>query len=163
MAINTNIGYKTFGKNRAVRLKGIDYSKVEYPVHVITGTKNKVEVFKNPGFCEIAKEQLWKISQQEIAIIAWCLMPDHLHILFYPEKQPVNVNAAVHRIKGVIAKIINEKYLVGDIWQRGFYDRVLRKADDLTVVSEYIICNPVRKGIVKDHKKYKYSWSKYHS
>ena len=40
------------------------------------------------------------------------------------------------------------------IWQRGFYDRAIRKEDDLVTIARYIVANPLRAGIVKSAGQY---------
>jgi hypothetical protein len=37
---------------------------------------------------------------------------------------------------------------MGNIWQRGFFDRAIRKDDDLLGIARYIVANPLRAGIV---------------
>jgi REP element-mobilizing transposase RayT len=44
----------------------------------------------------------------------------------------------------------------GKVWQGRFYDHILRKNEDIKTVAEYILHNPVRKGIVKDWRDYEY-------
>jgi REP element-mobilizing transposase RayT len=40
------------------------------------------------------------------------------------------------------------------IWQRGFYDRSIRKEDDLIDIARYIVANPVRAGLVTSIRDY---------
>jgi REP element-mobilizing transposase RayT len=49
----------------------------------------------------------------------------------------------------------------GRVWQRSFYDHALRKDEDIMKVGEYIVYNPVRKGIVQSWTDYPYSWHKW--
>lgn len=41
-------------------------------------------------------------------------------------------------------------------WQRGFFDRVLRRDEDLIGALRYIALNPVRGGLVEDWGEYTY-------
>jgi len=50
---------------------------------------------------------------------------------------------------------------IGKVWQRSFYDHALGCEEDLIKVAEYIVYNPVRKGLVKDWREYRYSWHKW--
>jgi len=45
------------------------------------------------------------------------------------------------------------------LWQGSYYDRILRKDEDSLKVAEYIINNPVRRGLVSDALQYPYSGS----
>jgi REP element-mobilizing transposase RayT len=40
------------------------------------------------------------------------------------------------------------------VWQRGFYDRAVRKEDDLVDMARYIVANPLRAGLVRSIKCY---------
>ncbi|MEG2798132.1 MAG: transposase, partial [Pseudomonas sp.] len=37
----------------------------------------------------------------------------------------------------------------GTIWQKGYFDRALRREEDLKVMARYIIANPLRAGLVE--------------
>jgi hypothetical protein len=45
------------------------------------------------------------------------------------------------------------------LWQRGYYDHVLRQDEDLHRVAAYIVANPVRAGICPDALAYRFSGS----
>jgi hypothetical protein len=40
------------------------------------------------------------------------------------------------------------------LWQRGYFDRVLREEDDTRTVARYLLDNPVRAGIVAEPRSY---------
>ena len=40
------------------------------------------------------------------------------------------------------------------LWQKSFYDHVVRKEENLNSVAEYIFNNPVRKGMVENYDDY---------
>jgi len=44
-------------------------------------------------------------------------------------------------------------------WQRGFYDHVLRREEDILVHLRYIAENPVRRGLVDDWRDYGFTGS----
>ena len=47
-----------------------------------------------------------------------------------------------------------KKRYKNSLWQRSYYDRVLRKEETLKEVAWYIMNNPVRKGLVDDYRSY---------
>ncbi|MCL4535759.1 MAG: hypothetical protein M1370_11455 [Bacteroidetes bacterium] len=47
----------------------------------------------------------------------------------------------------------------GDLWQARYYDHFLRKDEDILVVVDYIVNNPVRKGIAVQSSEYPYCGS----
>ena len=44
----------------------------------------------------------------------------------------------------------------GPLWQEGYYDRVLRKDEDLRTVARYLLNNPIRAGLVTKPIDYPY-------
>lgn len=44
--------------------------------------------------------------------------------------------------------------ITGRIWQARFYDHIVRDGEDLRQVAEYIVNNPVRKGLVNSAADY---------
>lgn len=90
-------------------------------------------------------------------IYVYCLMPDHLHLLCGTSNQEKSVLDFVNRFKGKSTRIGWKYGIKGGLWQRRSYDHILRKKEDLGGIADYIINNPVRRGIVKDSREYPYS------
>jgi len=93
---------------------------------------------------------------KESDIVAVCVMPDHVHLLLAPISE--NLVDLIGRWKSYTTHLIEMKGYIGKVWQRSFYDHALRKEEDLMKVAEYIVCNPLRKGLVIDWEEYPYSW-----
>lgn len=92
-------------------------------------------------------------------LIAVCVMPDHVHLLLAPISE--NLIDPISRWKGYTTHLVWDHGYKGKLWQRSFYDHALRKEEDLIRVAEYIVCNPVRRGLVQDFSLYPYSWHKW--
>ena len=82
--------------------------------------------------------------------LAFVIMPDHLHWLIQLSGVR-SLSRSVNTVKSFATRRINRK---GRLWQPGFYDRAMRKEDDIVDVARYIIANPVRAGIVRSVGKY---------
>ncbi|MDT3312904.1 transposase [Pseudomonas sp. rhizo66] len=79
--------------------------------------------------------------------LAWVVMPDHLHWLI--ELKHCSLAALMCRVKSRSCRSINLKRgSQGGIWQRGYYDRALRRDEDLKAAARYIVMNPLRAGLV---------------
>jgi REP element-mobilizing transposase RayT len=79
------------------------------------------------------------------------LMPDHLHALV--SMSPNKDLAAVVRLwKHYTAANL------GIRWQRDFFDHRLRTEESLRDKADYILLNPVRKGLVKRAEGWPYVW-----
>jgi len=75
-------------------------------------------------------------------LVAFCIMPNHIHILF---KQKVELPNIMKSIKGsssiTINKLLNKK---GKFWDTGYYDKLIRDEKHFDVVYEYIKNNAIK-------------------
>ena len=37
----------------------------------------------------------------------------------------------------------------GQLWQKGFHDRAIRKEEDMQEIARYVVANPLRAGLVE--------------
>jgi REP element-mobilizing transposase RayT len=83
------------------------------------------------------------------ATLAYVVMPDHLHWLV--QLQPGhNLGTVVRMVKGASAREINRvRRTRGRVWEVGFHDHGLRREEDLQNVARYVVCNPLRAGLVR--------------
>ena len=80
--------------------------------------------------------------------MAYVVMPDHLHWLFQLTGDR-SLSDSVCVVKSHSARLINALTRKKQkIWQRGFYDRAVRKDEDLLSIARYIVANPLRARIV---------------
>jgi len=87
---------------------------------------------------------------------AYCLMPDHLHVLLQSESPQADLLAFVKNFKHKTSFVCSKR--AGKVlWQTSFYDRVLRKNEAPAAVAWYIWMNPVRPGMAKKASDYPYS------
>ncbi len=85
-------------------------------------------------------------------------MPDHVHLLVTPS-ETCDAIAFVGRFKSLTLRVAWTRGIKGTFWQRSFWDRVLRKDEDLRAVVEYVLGNPVRAGLVENWRDYAYCGS----
>jgi REP element-mobilizing transposase RayT len=87
-----------------------------------------------------------------------CVMPDHLHLIFTPFEF-TSMRREVERIKRVSAHQINRgRQRTGHVWQREYFDRIMRSDEDIRLKSEYVCLNPVRAGLVECAEDYPWIW-----
>jgi len=91
-----------------------------------------------------------------IHLRAWVLMPDHIHLLIeLTETQ--TLSEAIGRINSCVAKAINKALnRSGTVWQGAYFDRALRKDEDIETVVDYLLNNPIRAGLVENLAAYSY-------
>jgi REP element-mobilizing transposase RayT len=148
--LEENPTYRTWGKLRSLRLKDFDYASPLYVYHIVIGTKGRKEIFTFPPINrEVIRILKDSVGLYGYYLISYCLMPDHLHILIQAGDSPKNLNNFVRGFKSYVTKSTGRK-----LWQRGFYEHILRKEENIHVIGEYILNNPIRKGLVTDRREY---------
>jgi REP element-mobilizing transposase RayT len=92
------------------------------------------------------------------------IMPDHVHLILTPliNKQSREVFSLIEimrGIKGASGRSINRRMARhGAVWQEESFDHVLRSSEGLDAKVEYLLQNPVRKGLVSDWREYRWVW-----
>ncbi len=76
-----------------------------------------------------------------VELIRFCVMPNHVHLLLglTPGGDNPTVSWVVNQLKGAVTKQIGSP-----VWQKGFYDHVIRTEQELFQVDEYIEHNPAK-------------------
>ena len=82
-------------------------------------------------------------------------MPDHIHLLIsFGDDFKQNLSIWISSFKKFISKIAREKFHIIDLWQRNYYDHIIRIEESMYKIAEYILENPVRKNIVQRSEEY---------
>ena len=88
----------------------------------------------------------------------YVVMPNHLHgILMLESVDETGQAASATTIVGGFKSGVTKEWRLlsqdrmATIWQRGFYDRVIRDEDELRAVQEYIQNNPLRWELDRDN------------
>ena len=90
-------------------------------------------------------------------------MPDHVHMVFTAlnddDGKPFGLAEIMNGIKGASAHTINKALgRRGHVWQREFFDHILRSDESASSKVQYVCENPVRKGLVKKIDNYPWLW-----
>jgi putative transposase len=105
--------------------------------------------FEKPAVDRFVTQLLRSAADERFAILAYCFMPDHLHVLAEGVDESSDLRAFVHRWKQ--ASEFAWRRQTGDqLWQRGYYEHVLRSNEDVFALARYLIANPLRAGLVRD-------------
>ncbi len=85
-------------------------------------------------------------DEEKFEVSAYCFMPDHLHVLATGKDEGCDLLRFAHKFKwnsGLNFYHTNRLRL----WQKKYYDHILRKEDEWSHVAWYIWFNPVRKQL----------------
>ena len=139
-----------------LRLRHFDYATPRAYFLTVCGEDGR-PVFAERGTAEKTLEILKKTRERNSCkIYAHCLMPDHLHLLLNPADSGTTVSRFMQTFKSQTAFWYKREHGRG-LWQRGFYDHVVRKSEDLAKIAQYILSNPVRRDLTEDAEDYPYS------
>jgi putative transposase len=143
---------------KKIRLKNFDY-RHGFAYFITICTCEKQPFFKDVRIAElIDKEIKYRILQKEVIIYCYCIMPNLIHLLLSLADTYIKpLGNWVSAFKRHTAKSVKEKFNIIKLWQVNFYDHVLRDEESMQTISEYILNNPVRKGIVEYWEDYPFS------
>ena len=67
--------------------------------------------------------------------------------------RPGSLSAVVQNFKSVSTRLVNKRFFkVGNkIWQRNYYERIIRNDRELNAIRQYIIDNPLNWGMDKEN------------
>lgn len=101
---------------------------------------------------KIADNQLKTMSSfyEDIAIDKYVIMPNHIHLLISitdlgtgSSGTPTPTNEKIARFVSTFKRFCNKQY-GGNIWQRSYYDHIIRDDKDYRTRWRYIDENPIR-------------------
>jgi REP element-mobilizing transposase RayT len=80
-------------------------------------------------------------------LLTFLVMPDHVHVLAQGASDDSNAIRLMQRFKQLAGFRYKQRF-GRELWQHSFYDRVLRRDEDLLTVAKYILGNPIRAGLI---------------
>ena len=114
-------------------------------------------LLRRPEYAEIVQRALEHFDGDRYRLIAWVIMPNHVHVLI---EQIVGFRLAeiVGSWKSFTAKEINKRRkMSGTVWSREYFDRFIRDEKHFNNATSYVENNPVKAGLVKCPEAWQYS------
>jgi len=97
-------------------------------------------------------------AKHSFLLHAFCLMPDHVHILAEGTHDRSGLREFVRLFKQRTAFQFR-KSNGRTLWEMSYYDHILRQSDQMEEVACYIWCNPVRQKLCNDPSEFPFSGS----
>lgn len=128
-------------------------------IHIVSkGIKNEFIFYKEKykqEYKNLLKKYLKEI--EEIKLISYCIMDNHVHILIYTEN--------IEKLSDLMKKLNtsyalyynNQENRAGYVFANRYYTQMIENEVHLNFCTKYIHENPVKAGIVKIPSEYKYS------
>lgn len=149
-------------ERKPLRLKEYDYSQ-NGAYFVTICTRDRAPLFgrmvgaAHPGGPYVELSELGRIVEQHLAAIPsvyraaevdrYVIMPDHIHFILSLDQNgppgcaaPTSLPKIVSALKSLCTRSAN-----APLWQRGYYEHVIRNQADFDAAAEYIQTNPARR------------------
>lgn len=123
----------------------------------------------------LLQQKLHEFDEFYYELQAYCIMPNHVHILFDTSIQEKTIalntvlddtnysrlDTIMKRIKGGMATEANKVlHRHGQFWMRESYDHLVRNPQEMKNIIKYILNNPVKAGLVKEWFEWNYTFIK---
>jgi putative transposase len=130
-----------------------------HPVSFTIDIADKYEAFINDEIFKKTEERLISVlDDYKTDSIVYLFMPNHLHLILHCKVDDINLLDAVDMFKQKSGFMFYETKKPFS-WQPSYYDHIIRNEKDIYNQVMYILNNPVRAGLVKYWKEYKYRGS----
>lgn len=138
------------------RLKNYDYSQNGvYFITVCVENRNPILSYIPVGANCVRLSKIGNVVEEEINNISkiyanvtvenYVIMPNHIHLLVFIDRFSgrtqfaPTISRIIKQFKGIITKRLSKS-----IWQKGFYDHIIRDEYDFQIRWQYIEDNPYR-------------------
>jgi REP-associated tyrosine transposase len=133
---------------RPPRICGFDY-RGSYAYSLTFCTFRRRRYFEDASVVSIVLREIVRTAiESAFDVLAYCFMPDHLHLLVQSHSPDADLLAFVKRCRQRTTVAVNRPD-GALLWQRGYHERTLRSEERVETVAKYIEANPVRAGLVR--------------
>ena len=117
----------------------------------------------SPGARDCVLSAILHEKDEKYFLYAACVMPDHVHLLFEPKRDPEGaffpLEKILHSIKSFSAHEINKaEGRSGSVWETESFDRLIRSESDLQEKFSYITRNPWDSKLIDGTQDYPWVW-----
>ncbi len=113
----------------------------------------------NPKIAEICQHTLHYPDKKEYNLICYCIMPNHIHLVFELLNKNRGLSKIMQSIKRISARKSNQILnRAGKFWQDESYDRLVRDDKELYFIIKYVLLNPVNAGLVQAWTNWKHTY-----
>lgn len=111
------------------------------------------------NIAEICRYTLHYPDGNEYTLICYCIMPNHIHLVF----KLLDYNKGISKIMQSIKRISARKSNLilgkeGKFWQDESYDRLVRNDVELYFIIRYVLLNPVNAHLVSNWEEWEYTY-----
>jgi putative transposase len=114
-------------------------------------------VLRRPDVAQIVQDAFLALDGSRYELAAWCIMPNHAHVVFQPLIDPT-LAPILQSWKGGTSRRINQLLgRSGSLWERESFDHLIRSEDNMRNFIEYCHANPVIAGLCGRPEEWQFS------
>jgi len=118
---------------------------------------------KRPEVAKMVEEALLFFDGQRYQLVAWVVMPNHVHAIFLP-LAGCTLTGILHSWKSYTSKVANRILRrAGQFWEEDYFDRYIRDEEHFLAAIAYIEENPVKAGLCVRPADWPYASARYRS
>jgi putative transposase len=125
-------------------------------------TKERIKFFLDHENAETLYKAIKRVQKRKpFELLAYCIMPDHWHLLLSLPEEDDSFSQKIREIKRLTTYTLRKSMGISDliIWQDRFWEHSIRDENDLTNCFNYTHYNPVHHQLVEAPEQWK--WSSY--
>ena len=123
------------------------FQKYDPPVYFVTFcTRDRRKVLATESVHLVLIDYGRRAVELDVALGRYVIMPDHIH-LFVAGSFDFDLGVWIRGLKRVVAAAVSGGRT--NLWQRGFFDHVIRNGESHSEKWNYVRENPVRAGLVE--------------
>jgi REP element-mobilizing transposase RayT len=150
--------------SQAERLKILSQLDLRYWGHfdeVLNTALDGPTWLRRTDVADLVAEAIHYRDGAEYELDAYCIMPNHVHLLIGVQRFNTCLNAILQSLKAYTARKCNTLLTrQGPFWHHESYDHVIRDGPELDRVVRYIIKNPVAAGLCKNWEDWTWTYVK---
>jgi putative transposase len=139
--------------SRPCRLDSPDYVGLRQYFLTICA-RQRGRFFTDPATVALVLAHFLRVATDEsFEVLAYCFMPDHLHLIVVARSEAADLQRFVRLAKQRSG--FSFVHRAGRrLWQESYYERVIRSEASLPGIVEYVLGNPVRAGLATSPAEY---------
>jgi REP element-mobilizing transposase RayT len=157
---------------RSIRLQGYDYSQTG-AYFVTVSTHGKKCLFGEIVDGQIMLNDAGRVAKQcwndipvhfpHVELDEWVIMPNHVHGILHivyatvgaknfsplpitkrPRGTSKTLGSVIRGFKIGVTKWVRQNNVIHNVWQRNYYEHIIRNDDEMNRIREYIVNNPLQ-------------------
>ncbi|MDQ7064173.1 MAG: transposase [candidate division KSB1 bacterium] len=125
------------------------------------------QYLKDPRVAQLVCDTIQFWDQQRYDLLSYCVMSNHVHMVFTPLPKPdgsfYSLAKIMHSIKSYTANKANEilKRRGKPFWEHESFDHYCRNEKEVERVITYVLDNPVKAGLVDHARAWPWNYCKF--